>query len=185
MTPSTGELDVGAEKKLTVTAPKDTGRYTLEVTFTYYLNGEKKTITNKDTINVVDKIKLNAVVTNNGDAAVTLSLDFFVDGGSDKVNEDPVEVFVAAHSSATATFLYVAAGLSDGKHTFHVALSSEQTGADLLDVNLGGNHAFYVGEKSYTLMEGLLVVFLIILILVAIYIYRKPVRNYGKPKSRR
>ena len=50
---------------------------------------------------------------------------------------------------------------------------------------LGEEYTFYIGDNSYTAWIALLVIFVIILILVLVWVYRKPVKNYGKPKSRR
>ena len=50
---------------------------------------------------------------------------------------------------------------------------------------LGEEHTFYIGDNSYTWVTALLVLVIILLLFVMVWVYRKPVKNYGKPKSRR
>jgi hypothetical protein len=45
--------------------------------------------------------------------------------------------------------------------------------------------AFYVGQASYALAEGVMIVVFIGLLIFLVFIYRKPVKNVGKPKGRR
>ena len=52
-------------------------------------------------------------------------------------------------------------------------------------VGLGESHTFYLGDNDYTWIIVLLVVVIVLLVLVMVWVYRKPVKNYGKPKSRR
>ena len=46
-------------------------------------------------------------------------------------------------------------------------------------------HTIYVEDKSYTFIEVTAVIVLIIVVLLMIWVYRKPVKNFGKPKARR
>ena len=44
---------------------------------------------------------------------------------------------------------------------------------------------FYAHDDSYTWLIVVSLILIIGLIIIAAYVYRKPVKNYGKPKSRR
>ena len=71
----------------------------------------------------------------------------------------------------------------NGQHTFALVAAD---GGNMADIEgLGVEHTFYIGDTSYTWMVVLLVLVIIIVLLVMVWVYRKPVKNYGKPKSRR
>jgi hypothetical protein len=53
------------------------------------------------------------------------------------------------------------------------------------NVIVGGKGSFYVGSSDYGLINILMGVLLVVVIIATLYFYRKPVKNYGKPKSRR
>ncbi len=169
---------------MTITAPSTAGTYRLVVVFTYTLDdGDSQTETKEALLKVVEPITLSIDITNNSNVDLKeLLLDFYVDGV--KVNDDPVEATVAAGSTTTVTYDYAADSISTGSHTFKVMVSDDS----LIVNNITGldeNHTFYVGHSSYGWLNILMFVFLIIIVLMAVYIYRKPVKNYGKPKSRR
>lgn len=184
VSPSSGSLSPGVEETLTITAPSTAGTYRLVVVFTYTLDdGDSQTETKEALLKVVEPITLSIDITNNSNVDLKeLLLDFYVDGV--KVNDDPVEATVAAGSTTTVTYDYAADSISTGSHTFKVMVSDDS----LIVNNITGldeNHTFYVGHSSYGWLNILMFVFLIIIVLMAVYIYRKPVKNYGKPKSRR
>ena len=43
---------------------------------------------------------------------------------------------------------------------------------------LGEEYTFYIGDSSYTMWVALLVIVIILLALVIIWVYRKPVKNF-------
>jgi hypothetical protein len=184
VSPSSGSLSPGVKETLTITAPSTAGTYKLIVVFTYTLDdGDSQTETKEAILKVVEPITLSIDITNNSNVDLKeLLLDFYVDGV--KVNDDPVEATVAAGSTTTVTYDYAADSISTGSHTFKVVVSDDSLIVDNI-TGLDENHTFYVGHSSYGWLNILMVAFLIIIVLMAVYIYRKPVKNYGKPKSRR
>ncbi len=184
VSPSSGSLSPGVKETLIITAPSTAGTYKLVVVFTYTLDdGDSQTETKEALLKVVEPITLSIDITNNSNVDLKeLLLDFYVDGV--KVNDDPVEATVAAGSTTTVTYDYAAGSISTGSHTFKVMVSDDS----LIVNNITGldeNHTFYVGHSSYGWLNIMMAIFLIIIVIMAVYIYRKPVKNYGKPKARR
>jgi hypothetical protein len=184
VSPASGMLANGIESALKVTAPSVAGKYTLTVTFSERKDGGGTVTSEKtQTITVLEPVTLSAVLKNNSNVDFTdFAVYFYVDGelidGSKKL------ITVASGNTTSVSYECVVESLSNGKHTFRVVAGEENIG-DYKDVILGGNGTFYVGHWDYGLVNILLAVFLIVLALGAIYLYRKPVKNYGKPKSRR
>lgn len=182
VTPSSGTLFNGVSQTLKVTAPDTAGKYTLRVVFTETIDGgDATTSTETQTITVVDPVTLSVTLTNNSEVDVSgLALMFYVDG--ELVEGSRTLLTVAAGESATVTHSWVSESVSGGKHTFMVMAAEDA----IIDISgLGEEHAFYVGHSDYGLMNILMGIFLVILIVLAVYVYRKPVKNYGKPKARR
>jgi len=184
ISPSSGSLTNGTELTLTVRAPSDAGKYTLEVTFTAKKDDEdKETTTRTQTITVVEPVVLNAVLKNNSNVDFTnFAVYFKVDGNL--IDDSKQLVSVAAGQTTTASYEWVVETLSNGRHTFQVVAGDENIGSTTTSF-LGGEGAFYVGNSDYGLINIFLVILLIIVAIVLVYLYRKPVKNYGKPKSRR
>jgi len=184
VSPSSGTLTNGTESTLTVTAPDAAGKYTLVVTFTAEKDEEDAVTTERtQTVNVVEPIVLSAVLVNNSKVDFTDFAVYF------KVNGELIEdsrtlVTVSTGGTTTASYEWVVSALPNGSHTFQVVAGDENVGGSSTTF-LGGEGTFYVGYSDYGLLNILLVVLLIVLIIVIIYLYRKPVKNYGKPKSRR
>lgn len=185
---STGDLENEVPSDLKVTAPKTAGTYTLEVEYKCKVTGADDEVTYEDTttetmvIKVVNPITLT--VSLKGDAGSTLDpsgvgVFFYVDG--EKVDDSYTTFTLNTDGTATVSYKLID-DLSDGKHTFKVvAAEGEQSMID----GLGEEHTFYVGDKSYTALTALVIVIVVLLIVVMIWVYRKPVKNFGKPKSRR
>lgn len=185
VSPSTGSLSPGVKETLTVTAPEDAGTYKLTVVFEYTVDdGDEVEVTNSASLKVVTAITLSVDLTNNSTVDITnLLLDFYVDGK--KVNDDPVKVSIAAGETETASYdKYAPENLLGGSHTLSVQVNEDSLLANSI-TGLDDDHTFYVGHSSYSLLNVLMAIFLILIIILAIYIYRKPVKNYGKPKARR
>lgn len=184
VSPSSGTLTNGVETTLTVTAPSAAGKYTLVVTFTETIDdGDEIKTERTQTITVMEPIKLSATLKNNSNVDFAdFAVYFYVDG--ELVEGSKSLVSVKAGETTTVTYDWVADPLRNGKHMFKIVAGDENIG-DYKDVILGGEGEFYVGHSDYGLMNILLGVLFIIMLIVVIYLYRKPVKNYGKPKSRR
>ena len=177
VSPSTGSLESGVAKELTVTAPKTAGKYTLEVEF---LLDEETASTEKYTFKAVNPITLTV---NLKAEDVTLNLDnfgvyFYIDG--EKMEDSYTTVSLAADGTGSVSYDWVA-DPDTNKHTFYV----DPVGGSQVITGLSEEHTFYAHDSDYSLVIGLAMMIVIILILVAVWVYRKPIKNYGKPKSRR
>ena len=184
VSPSSGALTNGEDKTLTVRAPAAAGKYTLAVAFKEKKDGGDTVETERtQIITVVQPVKLTAVLKNNSKVDFTdFAVYFHIDG---KLIEGSKQlVTAAAGGTATVTFEWVTYTLSNGEHTFQVVAGEENIG-DYKDVILGGDGKFFVGHWSYDLINVVFGILMVVLLVVVIYIYRKPVKNYGKPKSRR
>ena len=182
VSPASGTLSNGVESTLTITAPKTAGKFTLEVTFKSTLNTNPSVTTVKtQTVTVVEPIVLTATIKNVGDVDFT---DFVVYFKVDGVLKDDSRTTVSATvgNTATATYNWVVESLPNGKHTFQVVAGSDNIAGATFT---GGDGTFYKGYADYSLLNILLGILFIVLIIAVIWFYRKPVKNYGKPKSRR
>ena len=193
VSPSSGDLTNDVSATVTVTAPKTTGSYKLVVEYkptVSYTDSEGKTVTvpsddlKKETefrIKVVTPITLSVTLKNDSNIDLTgYGVYFYVNG--DKVDDSYTTVNLAKEGTATVTYKWVTDS-SDGKYTYSV--QPADSGNLVQITGLGEEYTFYIGDNSYTAWIALLVIFVIILILVLVWVYRKPVKNYGKPKSRR
>ena len=174
---STGSLDSGTPKNLTVTAPSTAGKYTLEVEF---LLDDEKDSTEKYDFRAVNPItlKLNLKADD-----VTVSLEdfgvyFYIDG--EKMEDSFTTVSLAADGTGSVSYDWIAYPETN-QHTFKVVA----VGGSSIISGLDEEHTFYIHDADYTMIIVAAMLFVIILIILAIWIYRKPIRNYGKPKSRR
>ena len=193
VSPSSGDLTNGVSATVTVTAPKDTGDYKLVVSYSpsvSYTDADGETVDvpsddlKKETeyrIKVVAPITLSVTLKNDSNIDLTgYGVYFFVDG--EKVDDSYTTVNLAKEGTATVTYKWVT-DASGGSHTYSVQPADS---GNLVQIEgLGEEYTFYIGDNSYTAWIALLVIFVIIMILVLVWVYRKPVKNYGKPKSRR
>ena len=193
VSPSSGDLTNDVSATVTVTAPKTTGSYKLVVEYkptVSYTDSEGKTVTvpsddlKKETefrIKVVTPITLSVTLKNDSNIDLTgYGVYFYVNG--DKVDDSYTTVNLAKEGTATVTYKWVTDS-SNGKYSYSV--QPADSGNLVQITGLGEEYTFYIGDNSYTAWIALLVIFVIILILVLVWVYRKPVKNYGKPKSRR
>lgn len=193
VSPSKGDVSLGETVTVTVDAPSSTGSYRLVVEYTDKItyadvadeNKEKKaevTEQKEYIIRVVNPITLTVTVEIPEDSKVDLKaygVYFIVDG----VKKDDSYTTFSANSMGTATASYeLVAILGDGKHTFSVVPAE---GEIVTITGLDETHTFYIGDNDYTLYIALSIVFVILMILVLIWVLRKPVKNFGKPKARR
>ena len=194
VSPSSGDLDNGTAETLTVSAPDDAGRYRLVVVYTvevsYTVTDEEGNTTTetKDLerteefpIAVVEPVTLSVTLSNSsGEPLRGYGVYFYVDG---QMMEDSYTV-INLEGDGTTTISYEwITDAGNGAHEFRVEAAD---GGNMVDiVGLGESHTFYLGDKDYTWIIVLLVVVIVLLVLVMVWVYRKPVKNYGKPKSRR
>lgn len=195
VSPSSGDLDNGVPETLTVSAPDDAGRctliveYTAEVSYTELDEDGEEVEVNPDDIvreerfdiNVVEPIRLSVTLSNETSTPfMGFGVYFYVDG--QRMEDSYKVVNLEADGTATITYDWIT-DAGNGAHEFYVA---PVDGGSMVDVQgLGETHTFYIGDNDYIWMIVLLVVVIVLLILVMVWVYRKPVKNYGKPKSRR
>lgn len=185
VSPSTGTFYYNETKRLTVTAPDSAGDYTLVVEYngTVTVEGEKVDVSgsNRALVKVMNPVVLKAEITNNGSVMLdSLTVEFVVDGqvieGSKKTVED-----IKPGETKSVTFDWVTDSLSPGKHTFMAVSETE-----LINVSgLNSENVFYIGHNDYKTATIIMALLLVVLVFVLIYVYRKPVKNLGKPKGRR
>ena len=176
VSPSSGDLSNGGSATLKVTAPTTAGRYTLTVTWTETLDGESTTYTDSVRIGVHEPITLSMTLENTGSVGINTNVYFYVDGTM--IDGSSTSLSIAPGESQTLTYGYYDSDLSSGKHTFYVASADGST-------VLSGEKTFYYNQDDSNWESYLMALIVIILIIVFIWIYRKPVKNYGKPKARR
>lgn len=194
VSPSSGDLESGVAQTLTLSAPDTAGWCTLEVVFTAEVSytstdedgnqtQESETITRTEEyrINVVDPITLSVTLTNNSDISLqSYGVYFQVDG---QIIEDSCQTIdLDGRGSTTVTYDWIT-DAGNGQHTFALVAAGGQSSTTI--EGLGVEHTFYIGDNSYTWMIALLVIVIVIVLIVMVWVYRKPVKNYGKPKSRR
>ena len=169
---------------LTVTAPNTAGDYRLVVTFTQEdADGNDVQIAQRvQNIKVVEPVTLSVVLSNDQDVARNITVYYVINGT--RVDDSRQEITVPANGSITVTYDYVVRDLAQ-ETTFYLEPAGDTLSGDVTGLGADYSHTFYVNDNNYTLYEVLAVIVLIIVAIVAIYIYRKPVKNYGKPKSRR
>lgn len=197
VSPSSGSMDNGGSATLTVRAPSSTGDYRLVVTYDVdvsYTNADGETVdvseddlAREDTFNikVVTPVTLSVTLTNDSDVDLSSYGVYFAmlqNGSWVNLDDSYKTVDLAKAGSTTVSYQWVA-DPSDGKYTFKVIPADS---GNLITISgLDEEHTFYIGDNDYSLWIWILVLFVIILIIVMVWVYRKPVKNYGKPKSRR
>jgi len=177
VSPSTGTLESGEYKTLTVTVPSNAGKYTLKVEF---FEDSKSTSTEEYAFTAVTAKTLTVNLKTD---KVTLNMEsfgvfFYVDG--EKIEDSYSTVTLSRDGTGSVSYDWIA-DPAEGKHTFHV----EAAGSISAIEGLNEVHTFYIGDNDYTLLTACAVIILIVLIIWAVTVYRKPVKNFGKPKARR
>ena len=169
-----------------MTAPSKVGDYTLRVVFTEIINEEQKEITIDRTVRVVEPIELSINVTNTIDSALAITKGVFyfhIDG--QRIEASKLEKTIAIGGSESFSYKFLASDLdlSKGKHTYTLEAADANNGYNV--TGLGVEHEFYYDQGSMSAYTYLMVLLFIIVTVIAVWIYRKPVKNYGKPKARR
>lgn len=193
VSPSSGTLDQGGSADLTVTAPNTAGQYQLIVTYDVegsYTDEDGETVeipaeelAREDTfdIKVVTPIRLSVTLTNESSTDLNGYGVYFVING-ERIDDSYTTVNLAGEGTTTVTYDWVT-DAGEGAYTY--SLESADGGNLSQITGLGDEYTFYIGDNSYTVWVALLVIVIILLALVIVWIYRKPVKNFGKPKSRR
>jgi hypothetical protein len=147
--------------------------------------GESTVVTKTAPLRVVAPITLTAILTNNSGTVTDLTVWFVI--GPDKIEGSEQTITINEKSSKTITYDYVpAVPLGEGEYKVSVHADSGILGANPEDNLISAQVTnFYVGQSDYSFIEILFVIVLVVLAIVTLFIYRKPVKNIGKPKSRR
>ena len=194
VSPSSGDLVSSQAETLTVSAPDEAGNYTLKVEFeaevTYTVVDEEgeetektETVTRTEEypVRVVEPIVLSVTLTNDSDLSLeSYGVYFKIDG---EIVEDSYQTIdLDGRGTTTVTYDWVT-DAGAGSHTYALVAADGGNMAEISGLDV--EHTFYIGDNDYTWMIALLVLVIVIVILVMVWVYRKPVKNYGKPKSRR
>lgn len=193
VSPSSGDLTNGVSATVTVTAPKTVGDYKLVVEYepsVSYKGDDGETVEVPEDelkkeqeyrIKVVAPITLSVTLKNDSDVDLTgYGVYFYIDG--EKVEDSYTTVDLAKEGSSTVSYEWVTDS-PNGEYRFSVEPADS---GNLVQISgLGEEHTFYIGDNDYTMWTAILVIFLVVMLLVLVWVYRKPVKNYGKPKSRR
>ena len=183
--PSTGTYTANGTKTIKVTAPDTAGTYKLVVEYsgTVTVGTEEIDVSGSSyaSVKVVVPVTLKAEITNNGNVTLSsLTVSFIVDGKAVPDSETTVSD-IAPGETDTATFEWVTDTLSSGKHTYKAVSETSMVTV----TGLNQESVFYIGHDDYQIATVLIALLFIVLIIVLIFIYRKPVKNFGKPKERR
>lgn len=193
VSPSSGDLTNGVSATVTVSAPETAGNYELKVTYTptiTYVDDEGETVTvptddvkkeQSYKIKVVTPVTLKVTLKNNSDIDLTGFGVYFYIGG-EKMEDSYTTVDLSKEGTASVSYDWVTDS-GNGKYSFSVQPADS---GNLVNITgLGEEQTFYLGDSSYTVWIVLLVVIIVLLAFSLVWVYRKPVKNYGKPKSRR
>lgn len=175
VSPSTWTLVKNESKTLTVTAPEDAGMYRLVVDYKGEIDGKDSSGSSQASVRVVVPITLTADVTNTSDVTGSITVSFEVDGELVEGSETTVKNLEPGNTK-TVTYEWVTESLDGGKHTYMALLADE---------TVLSKGEFYIGHNEYQWATIVIAILFIILVIALIYIIRKPVKNYGKPKGRR
>ena len=193
VSPSSGDLTNGVSATVTVTAPKTVGDYKLVVEYepsVSYKGSDGETVEVPEDelkkeqeyrIKVVSPVTLSVTLKNDSNVDLTgYGVYFYIDG--EKVEDSYTTVDLAKEGSSTVSYEWVTDS-PNGEYRFSVEPADS---GNLVQISgLGEEHTFYIGDNDYTMWTAILVIFLVVMLLVLVWVYRKPVKNYGKPKSRR
>ena len=184
VSPASGNIQSEMVRELSITAPSVPGKYTLEVEFFETSSADKGFIKTYP-IKVVQPIKLSVELRNNSKTNVTgLTVKFVVDGKEYDATTENTNITIPAEGTKTVTFDWVVDSPSGGRHTFH--LTTEFQGVAQAELTgIGQEFSFYIGQDSNTWITVIVALITIVLVIILIWVIRKPVKNYGKPKGRR
>ena len=184
VSPASGTLSNGVASTIVVRAPDTPGKYTLHVSFTERIdNGSEIKSEKSVVVSVVEPIVLKSTLTNNSNVDFSdFAVYFYVD--NELISDSRTLVSVKSGENTAVTYDWVTDSISGGTHTFKIVAGSENIG-EYTDVIFGSEHSFYVGGSDFGIVNIIMILAIILLIIMVIYISRKQVKNYGKPKARR
>lgn len=168
-------------RDITVNAPKTAGVYTLEVVFTETYAGADREIKVVRNLDVREPITLSVTVTNKDDSSLSITdgtFYFYLDGK--RLDDSVSTTSIAIGGSHTFTYEIIE-NLKSGPHTYKLDTAGDSYSVD----GLGKEYTFYYNQGSTSLYTYIMVIIFIVVALMAVWVYRKPVKNYGKPKARR
>ena len=180
--PTGSSATVPFTKDLTVTAPSKAGTYTLKVVYTETIGTETKEYTVNKDLKVSEPVTLTVKITNpeTSSLAITDGVFYFVLDNK-RIEESKTTKSIAIGDTATFTYELLGSTLSKGKHTYSLVAADNAYNVS----GLGTEHTFYYDQGNMNAYTYLMVLLFIIVTILAVWIYRKPVKNYGKPKARR
>jgi hypothetical protein len=180
--PTGSSATVPFTKDLTVTAPSKAGTYTLKVVYTETIGTETKEYTVNKDLKVSEPVTLTVKITNpeTSSLAITDGVFYFMLDNK-RIEESKTTKSIAIGDTATFTYELLGSTLSKGKHTYSLVAADNAYNVD----GLGKEHTFYYDQGNMNAYTYLMVLLFIIVTILAVWIYRKPVKNYGKPKARR
>jgi len=185
VTPSSGSLTNGEATTFKVASQTDAGRYTLEIVVTETVTDGGDTLSYERTaeydIRIMEPVKLTISLDNTGAADLyNGKVVFYLDG--ELIEGSETEVSVNAGESTDVTYSYLPDGLSHGKHTYYIVATD---GSVIDGIGADDKVTFYYEDGDYNVVNYLLVILIVVMLLLLVWVFRKPVRNLGKPKSRR
>ena len=175
VSPSIGTYTENGVKTIKITAPESAGMYRLVVEYKGTIDGEPFSGSSQASVRVVVPVTLTAEVTNNGVVTGSITVSFLVDDIPVEGSETTVQN-IAPGNTKTVTYEWVTDSLGEGKHTYK-AVTAEGI--------LLGKGEFYIGHNDYQWATIIIALLFVMLVIVLLYIVRKPIKNYGKPKGRR
>lgn len=178
VTPSSGSLGSGEAEELDVKVPSTAGEYRLVVEF--FLDDVKDS-QQEYVFNAVNPIVLTVNLKADD---VTLNLEefgvyFYVDG--EKQEDSFKTISLSANGTGSVSYDWIANPDKSVSHSFYV----KAVGGSGMIQGLDEVHVFYAADDDYSLIIVVAFVLLVLLVFYAVRIYRKPVKNFGKPNSRR
>ena len=166
------------------TVPSTSGDYRLSVEFRMTSDSNSERFTRTYPLKVVDPIILKITVKNTSTVNVMgLDFQFVIDGNAMEVTNKDVEI--AADTTSTVEYRWIVDNPSGGRHTYSVTVFGEDHIGRINTDDLDKEFTFYIGQDNYGWLTAVLIILLIILVIFMIWVLRKPVKNYGKPKGRR
>ena len=165
------------------TVPTKPGDYRLSVEFQMTSDSDGEKFTRTYPVRIVEPIVLTVSINNTSNVDVVLDFMFVIDGVEMEIKNENVSI--KALESTPVTYNWVVDNPSSGKHTFELKAVG-QDNINRLDVEgLDSEFTFYVGQDTYGWLTIIMVILLVILAIFALWVIRKPIKNYGKPKGRR
>ena len=183
VSPTEGSLSNGTALSLTVASQSEAGAYRLKVDVVETVDDGEATYNYsavKD-ITIIEPITFSVTINNTGSTDLYKGkVQFYLDG--QVITDSEKEINLSAGSSTTLTYDYMPTELSAGKHTYYI----QAVDGTVID-GIGADNAvtFYYKQGDYSLFNYLLLLGIVIFLILLVWVFRKPVKNFGKPKSRR